>query len=295
MFGMMYAGYGSNLDPLDWSKFCGDRGADSADLRPVSPVLLLDHRLTFNHRAGRWKGGAANVTQSPGDVVPCMAFEVDHPRIWDVLDAKEGVSKRPGKGVYERFEAPALLPDGTVQTVISYRLTEGRLAREAEAGRGLHVPPSEAYIEAVTRGLAHHGLPSAHLGPATEDRSVGPIQHVFVYGTLLAGEERGHVLEACGRRQATVTGQLVDLNRGYPGLVPGKATVHGELVWLPDDTMLARLDGIEGFHAHTSPNNLYRRGFVQVRCDDEDVWAWTYHCNGVDLGEAIPSGDWRQR
>tara|TARA_B100000683_G_scaffold79915_1_gene78856 strand:- start:27 stop:689 length:663 start_codon:yes stop_codon:yes gene_type:complete len=220
-----------------------------------------------------------------------MAFEVDDAGIWDVLDAKEGV----GVDVYERFEALALLPDGTVQTVITYRLTEAKLAREAEAGRGPHVPPSEDYIEAVTRGLDHHDLPSAHLGPASEDRSAGPLQHVFVYGTLLAGEERGHVLDACERRQATITGQLVDLDRGYPGLVPGEDTVHGELVRLPDDAMLARLDGIEGFHAHASPNNLYRRGFVQVRCDGVDVWAWTYYWNGMSPGEAIPSGDWRQR
>ena len=290
MLGMMYVGYGSNLDPQDWSKFCGDRDADPADLRPVTPVLLLDHRLTFNHRAGRWKGGAANVTASLGDVVPCMAFEVDYPRIWDVLDAKEGV----GVDVYERFEALALLPDGTVQTVTSYRLTEAKLAREAEAGRGPHVPPSEAYIEAVTRGLAHHGLPSTHLGPASEGRSVAPLQHVFVYGTLLAGEERGHVLDACERRPAAISGQLVDLGRDYPGLVPGEATVHGELVRLPGDAMLARLDGIEGFHAHTSPNNLYRRGFVKVRWGDEFVWAWTYYWNGVD-GRPLPGGDWRLR
>jgi len=293
MVDMMYAGYGSNLDPGGWADFCARPAhrVDPAGLRPVTPCLLLGHRLTFNHRARRWKGGAANVTPSLGDVVPCMAFEVDHPRIWDVLDAKEGV----GSGVYERFEALALLPEGTVQTVTSYRLTEGKLAREAEAGRGPHVPPSEDYIEAVTRGLVHHGLPSAHLGPASEDRSVSPLQHVFVYGTLLAGEERGHVLEACERRRATVTGLLVDLNRGYPGLVPGNSTVHGELVRLPDDARLARLDGIEGFHAHTSPDNLYRRGFVKVQCEDEFVWAWTYLWNGMNTGEPIASGDWRTR
>ena len=38
MLGMMYLGYGSNLDPQDWSKFCGDRDADPADLRPITPV-----------------------------------------------------------------------------------------------------------------------------------------------------------------------------------------------------------------------------------------------------------------
>ena len=157
MMAVMYVGYGSNLDPRDWSDYCArpEHGVDPGGLRPVTPVLLLDHRLTFNHRASRWKGGAANVTHSLGDVTPCMAFEVDDPRIWDVLDAKEGVSV----DVYERFEALALLRDGTVQTVTSYRLTEARLTREAEAGRGPHVPPSEAYLEAVTRGLTHHGLP----------------------------------------------------------------------------------------------------------------------------------------
>ena len=90
MFGMMYVGYGSNLDPQDWSDYCARHGADPADLRPVTPVLLLDHRLTFNHLSGRWEGGAANVTLSPGDVVPCMAFEVDHPRIWTCWTQRRG-------------------------------------------------------------------------------------------------------------------------------------------------------------------------------------------------------------
>ena len=41
-----------------------------------------------------------------------------------------------------------------------------------------------------------------------QSTSVPGERHVFVYGTLLAGEERGHVLDACERRQATITGQL---------------------------------------------------------------------------------------
>jgi gamma-glutamylcyclotransferase (GGCT)/AIG2-like uncharacterized protein YtfP len=224
-----------------------------------------------------------------------MAFDIDDKPIWDVLNAKEGVGSTPGQGVYERCEVLVLLPDGTVELATTYRVTQRLLDERVALGAPRHVEPNEVYLEAVTRGLAHHGLPSAHLGPASEDRSASPLQHVFVYGTLLAGEERGQVLEACERRQATVTGQLVDLNRGYPGLVPGEATVHGELVRLPDEAMLARLDGIEGFHEHTSPSNLYRRGFVQVQCEGKSVWAWTYYWNGMDLGEAIPSGDWRQR
>ena len=222
MFGMMYVGYGSNLDPRDWSDYCArpEHDVDPDDLRPVTPVLLLDHRLTFNHRAGRWKGGAANVTPSSGDVVPCMAFEVDHPRIWDVLDAKEGV----GADVYERF-ALALLPDGTVQTVITYRVTEGKLAREAEAGAALTCPQARR-----TSRRSRLALPTmAALGPPRAGLEGRPLQHVFVYGTLLAGEGQGHVLEACERRQATVTAQLVDLDRGYPASCPARPSFMASL------------------------------------------------------------------
>jgi len=296
---MKYAGYGSNLDPVDWADFCArpEHDVDPAGLRPVTPCLLLDHRLAFNHRAGRWGGGAANVWPSLGGVVPCMAFSIDDQAVWSVLDAKEGVGLVPGKGAYERCELPALFPDGAVETVITYRLTEHKLADEWDDGPVGLVPPSEGYLEAVARGLAHHGLTDAHLLPASEDRSAAPLQHVFVYGTLLAGEKRGHVLEACERRAATVDGLLFDLgDRGYPGLMPGEGRVHGEVVRLPDDgVLLARLDHIEGMHAHGSHTNLYRRGFVRAVTDSGPVWAWTYWWNGMDAGEPIASGDWRTR
>ena len=299
IFQMMYAGYGSNLDLVDWVAYCARpaHGVDPAGLRPVTPCLLLDHRLTFNHHVDRWGGGAANVWPSPEDVVPCMAFSIDDEAIWSVLDAKEGVGLVPGKGTYERCELPALFPDGTVETVITYRLTERKLTKEWGDGPVGLVPPSQAYLEAVTRGLAHHGLPDAHLLPASEGRSAPPIQHVFVYGTLLEGEERGWVLDACERRAATVEGVLCDLGgRGYPGLMPGGGTVHGEVVCLPNDgVLLARLDQIEGMRAHGAPTNLYRRGFVRARAEEGPVWAWTYWWNDVDAGKAIASGDWRTR
>jgi gamma-glutamylcyclotransferase (GGCT)/AIG2-like uncharacterized protein YtfP len=296
---MMYTGYGSNLDPVDWADYCArpEHDVDPAGLRPITPCLLLDQRLTFNHRASRWEGGAANVLPSTGDVVPCMAFAIDDEAVWSVLDAKEGVGSVPGKDTYERCELPALFPDGTVETVITYRLTKHKLTDVWKEGPVGLIPPSEAYLEAVARGLAHHGLPDAHLLPASEGRSAPPLQHVFVYGTLLDGEERGGVLDACERRAATVDGILCDLgDRGYPGLMPGGGTVHGEVVRLPDDgVVLARLDHIEGMRAHGAPTNLYRRGFVRARTEDGPVWAWTYWWNGVDAGEAIPTGDWRMR
>jgi gamma-glutamylcyclotransferase (GGCT)/AIG2-like uncharacterized protein YtfP len=295
----MYTGYGSNLDPVDWADFCArpEHGVNPAGLRPVTPCLLLDHRLTFNHHVERWKGGAANVMPFSGDVVPCMSFSIDDEAVWLVLDAKEGVGLVPEKGTYERCELPALFPDGTVETVITYHLTKRKLAKEWDDGPVGLVPPSESYLEAVSRGLAHHGLTDAHLLPASEGRSAPPIRNVFVYGTLLEGESRGHVLEACERRAATVDGLLFDLGgRGYPGLMPGEGRVRGEVVRLPDDgVLLARLDQIEGMHAHGSPINLYRRGFVRAIADTGPVWAWTYWWNGMDAGEAIASGDWRRR
>jgi gamma-glutamylcyclotransferase (GGCT)/AIG2-like uncharacterized protein YtfP len=135
----------------------------------------------------------------------------------------------------------------------------------------------------VARGLALYGLPDTHLQPASEGRSAPPNQHLFVYGTLLEGEERGWVLYDLG-------------DRGNPVLMPGEGKVYGEVVRLPDDrVLLGRLDQIEGMHAHGAPNNLYRRGFVRVHTDDGPVWVWTYWWNGLDAGEAIASGDWRQR
>ena len=181
--------------------------------------------------------------------------------------------------------------------VITYRLTKHILAEVWDEGHVGLIPPSERYLEAVSRGLAHHGLPDAHLMPASEGRSAPPVQHVFVYSTLLEGEVRGNVLDACERKAATVDGVLYDLgDRGYPGLMPGEGRVNGEVVRLPDDgVLLARLDQIEGMHAHGAPTNLYRRGFVRAVTDSGPVWAWTYWWNGMDAGEAIASGDWRTR
>jgi gamma-glutamylcyclotransferase (GGCT)/AIG2-like uncharacterized protein YtfP len=74
---------------------------------------------------------------------------------------------------------------------------------------------------------------------------------VFVYGTLLRGEERSGFMEGCELTTTlSVPGRLYDTGRGYPAAVfdtDGKDMVHGELYKMEDaENKIAELDSIEG-------------------------------------------------
>ena len=69
---------------------------------------------------------------------------------------------------------------------------------------------------------------------------------VFVYGTLLKGLERSHVLSSSSYLgPALVQAQLFDLG-SYPGIGEGNNDVIGELYEVTPET-LAELDSIEGY------------------------------------------------
>lgn len=73
---------------------------------------------------------------------------------------------------------------------------------------------------------------------------------VFVYGTLKPGYGnwqrllRGRVPQP---QAAKVAGDLLHLPLGYPAAVAGDGWVHGYLVHLPGDQLLAAIDRLEGF------------------------------------------------
>lgn len=124
--------------------------------------------------------------------------------------------------------------------------------------------------------------------------------NVFVYGTLLRGEERACVIRELGASAILLAeswGSLLDLGP-YPGLVldTQDAVVQGEFVKFGDiQRALATLDAIEGFVAPGSPDNLYERKRVEVgMCDGRVREAWTYVYAG-DATDAmkIETGDWR--
>jgi len=126
--------------------------------------------------------------------------------------------------------------------------------------------------------------------------------NVFVYGTLMRGESRHHILRECGVELmllADAPGLLVDLG-DYPALVPGGPgdLVRGELIRCRNSAELfRRLDEIEGFRGKGRKDNLFERKLTPVGMMDGHVregWVYTY-ARTVSAAPLIPSGDWRER
>jgi len=117
-----------------------------------------------------------------------------------------------------------------------------------------------------------------------------PPTRVFVYGTLLAGEENHHVLERArpiGRACTKPCFRLLDLGP-YPAMLPGGETgVHGE-VYEVDKETLEVLDALEDHP------QLYRRTAIPL--DDGTVAEAYLLTREPALGEVeIASGDFRSR
>jgi gamma-glutamylcyclotransferase (GGCT)/AIG2-like uncharacterized protein YtfP len=159
------------------------------------------------------------------------------------------------------------------------------------------------YVGLVRRGYADFGIDAEPLDAAARnERHPGPVSRLFVYGTLMRGEERhpalvrhGAKFEAAGRARGT----LHDLG-SYPAMSsePAATPVSGELFAAPDlGALLQDADGIELFRGFGVSGSLYRRAIVEVTTgDDGSVLAWTYLLAG-DAGGArvIAGGDWRRR
>ena len=115
--------------------------------------------------------------------------------------------------------------------------------------------------------------------------------HLFVYGTLLPGEERWRFLVpfVVGHGVPdTARGDLYDTGLGYPAACFGTAgTIVGRtftLLGTSDDRALAELDTIEGAVA-----GLYRRTSI-VTDSGANAWAYEYG-SGLSLTR-IASGSW---
>jgi gamma-glutamylaminecyclotransferase len=115
------------------------------------------------------------------------------------------------------------------------------------------------------------------------------VEHrVFVYGSLLAGEEHHDLLQRArmlgtGRTEPVYT--LWDLGE-YPALLAGGTTsVVGE-IYAVDADLLAQLDEFEGHPA------LFKRETI-VLADGTDAYAYLWQRE--PRGRAIQSGDYRER
>lgn len=271
----LYFGYGSNLDALDWNAFCARWGFRGAELEPVSPALLLDHELVFDRYAASRQGGALNLRARPGQAAEGVVFRANAVAL-EALDQKEGAPAH-----YRRVPRHAVLPDGRVMAVMTY----------LAPSQG-HQPPHADYLAVVRRGQAAHGI--AHDMMEAAARDAGPallIRHLFVYGTLMAGEANAHHLEGVPRMPGRVRGSLHDCG-GYPALALGGGEVAGEVVELPLER-LAGMDALEGSAPAGAPGGMYRRGVLPVVTEAGSLRAYAYIMDDAARFPPIPSGDWR--
>jgi gamma-glutamylcyclotransferase (GGCT)/AIG2-like uncharacterized protein YtfP len=118
--------------------------------------------------------------------------------------------------------------------------------------------------------------------------------YIALYGSLMQGEEirdkpdlTKH-LRLIGK--ATLEGSLFDLGE-YPGMVPGKGRVCGELYQVVDREAFEVLDRFERYDASNLDDSLYIRRAVRLVSPSVDAWVYMY--NG-EISEAphITSGDW---
>lgn len=117
--------------------------------------------------------------------------------------------------------------------------------------------------------------------------------HLFIYGTLRAGDVRWPMLEPFvidhGWDDA-VPGRLFDTGLGYPAAVFASADttfVHGRTVTLLTASLQQALEALD--IEEDTVEGLYRRIIVTTR-RGVDAWAYAYG-TGLDL-TPIPSGDW---
>ena len=163
---------------------------------------------------------------------------------------------------------------------------------------------------AATASAVQGRLPAplvAQPGPSRVFRAAGvaaqpsTVPGLFVYGTLMRGEDLGHVLSGPGLadvQPATVQGQLRNLG-DCPGLLLSEpdGIVLGEFAILADPgAVLPELDEIECARAQGEPGGLYRRSLVMAMLGDgREVTAWVYVIDDPGTHPIIRSGSWRDR
>jgi len=121
-------------------------------------------------------------------------------------------------------------------------------------------------------------------------KTESPSHLVFVYGTLMKGEQHHEVLMQSRFVGPAVTQALYDLEQidYYPAMIPGGATaIRGE-VFEVDDATLAQLDALEEVPMY------YVRETITLD-DGRAVLAYLMPRERVEGSSPIPSGYFRLR
>jgi len=120
------------------------------------------------------------------------------------------------------------------------------------------------------------------------------VTQIFVYGTLMRGEERDGLVLHLNPVPATTTGRLWRAAAGYPALEysPSGTRIAGELLKVDDPGFLKVLDMVEGV-----TDGLYTRAEIPVKGPAGEVLAWSYIMDSHQLRRAgctpLRRADWR--
>ena len=119
--------------------------------------------------------------------------------------------------------------------------------------------------------------------------------YLFIYGTLMKGEEREGLLCNFDSVPATVSGRLWKVPAGYPALelTPEGQPICGELIALDNPSILVALDLIEGVS-----EDLYNRVETEVFTETGSLHAWVYIMTTSQLRRSncvpLKGNDWRK-
>lgn len=289
----LYFAYSTDINAQDLQKWCDKNGFDYPIARKVANAWLPDTEIIFNYRERERKGRVTNIRRRFGQALPGVLFEVK-PGGWKAIEAKKLAPR-----CYKPFQAIVLTEDGREREATAYYVIADRIA-------GTFHPPRVDYAATLREGILSHGLDDGMLTAVAAGREAPwYIDHIFVYGTLMKGFARHHLLETWAhpmtRREARAPGVLFDSRKGHPCLVPAKKEgqiVRGELYRLRDNRQaFEMLDIVEDFRGYGSPRSEFRRAIVGAEATDgKHVPAWAYFYNRPTAKlDVIESGDWKNR
>lgn len=123
---------------------------------------------------------------------------------------------------------------------------------------------------------------------------------VFTYGTLKRGYGNNRLLDGARFMGEAVTQPIFNLFSlgGFPGItMDGTTAVHGEVFEVTDETMMARLDRLEG-HPGWYRRTPIKAHYVEGGSTSEneiDVEAYVLPDGYGAANTQIPSGIWGRR
>jgi gamma-glutamylcyclotransferase (GGCT)/AIG2-like uncharacterized protein YtfP len=287
---IFYFSYGTNMNEADVRQWCRENNQPY----PLGPVFarayLPDSQIVFNLPSPVREGGSLNIRHRLGQATPGVLYHMT-PEGWKIMDRRVSSPRD-----YKHLDVVALTEDGREHSAVTYQV-------DTTLTEGGFVKPTAEYVGIVAEGLAAHGFTDRMLRPVSHGKE--PPWHVdmlFVYGTLMEGEVRHHILEHwCDHRaglRAQAAGLLYESGKGFPAMFPAEREgqeVRGELYPLVDlKKAFEMLDIVETVRRYGSTGSLFRRAIVRVRAEDGNSYtAWAYLYDGTPGGMSpIPTGNW---